>query len=162
MRHAVKVFFKGIILIIVLLIVFFSIGKINLIMGRSMVPNYLNGQECISFKIIYWFSQPRRGDVVIYKSLKNPEMDNIGRVIALPGERINIKDNQVYINDQLLPEPYTSPNTITLPGSFNDFIVDYDSYFIMGDNRILSDDSRHNGVSKFKDIKSKVFFKIGK
>jgi len=162
MRRAIKTFFKAVVIAVIVLIVFFFIGGANLIKGRSMAPNYLDGQECISLKIIYWFSQPKRGDVVIYTSLKNPNMDYIGRIIALPGERITIKDSKVYINDQILSESYMSPNTDTLPGSFNDFIVDSNSYFIMGDNRSHSDDSRQNGAVNYKNIKSKVILKIGK
>lgn len=148
------------VLVVVIFFGFLLIGGFNKILGNSMVPNYLNGQECITLKIVYWFSKPKRGDVVTYASSKDSSMDNIGRIIALPGELVSIESGQVYINHQLFSESYLSPNTQSLPASFNNIVVDNDSYFIMGDNRIHSSDSRHNGVVKVNKIHSKVVFKI--
>lgn len=162
MKQAIKTFLKAVVLIIIFVIVFYIIGGTSVIKGRSMTPNYLDGQYCISLKIIYWFSQPKRGDVVIYTSSKEPGGQMIGRIIGLPGERLSFQDGNVYINDQILTENYLSQNTRTLPNNYDHYAIGTDYYFIMGDNRNFSKDSRNIGVISSKEIKSKVLLKIGK
>jgi signal peptidase I len=89
------------------------------------------------------FHGPERGDIIVLRDPRNPETDLIKRVIGLPGESIEILDGKVYINDHLLEEPYIeqdwhdSKPKITIPPG---------EYFVMGDNRDNSLDSRSNAV----------------
>lgn len=116
-------------------------------------------------KLAFRFDDPHRGDVVVFDSggerdeslleavrrnvaeavgLSAPESDFIKRVIGLPGETLEIRDNQVYIDGVPLDEPYLRPGTRM--ADFGPVAVEPDHYFVMGDNRNLSSDSRFNGT----------------
>lgn len=134
------------------------------IRGRAMVPNFVAGQYYITTKIPYLVSGVKRGDVVVFTSPHNPKVKYIKRIIGLPGEKIEIRQNKVYINDVLLNEPYLSSNTVTKiwEGGFIKegvpVIVPSGKYFVLGDNRPYSSDSREWGFLDRKDIISKIWF----
>lgn len=98
--------------------------------GNSMVPNLENGQFVIVSKAAYWFSDPKRGDIVVFHS---PRLSHgiIHRIVGMPGEKVEIKNGEVYINDRKLEEPYVQGNHI----SRSPEIVPENKYLIVGDNR---------------------------
>lgn len=106
----------------------------------SMQDTIQIDDRIIGLRLAYLFSEPKRGDIVIFKFPDNEEENYIKRVIGLPGETVEIIDGVVYINNIALEEDYTKEGTV---GSFGPYIVPVDSYFTMGDNRQHSWDSRY-------------------
>jgi signal peptidase I len=127
------------------LILFFGVQTViesRVVEGSSMEVSLHDGQRLIVVKAAYWFGEPQRGDVVIFTHPLDTERTLVKRVIGLPGEQIEIKDYIVYIDGSPLQEPYikgiTSSMSITeVPEGF---------YFVMGDNRQSSSDSRSWGL----------------
>jgi signal peptidase I len=112
--------------------------------GSSMEPNFHTGQLLIVNRLAYRFGTLERGDVIVFRFPGNTTDDYIKRIIGLPGERIVIRDGKVYVNDELLEEPYLDPNTILPYGG--EWVVPVDNYFVLGDNRPHSSDSRSWGM----------------
>lgn len=123
--------------------------------GSSMEDSYFTGDRVFISHISAWTQSITRGDAVVCDLA---DMRVIKRVIALPGDRLEIKDGRVYINGTLLDEDYISPDTYT--SGDMDITVGSDEIFVMGDNRGVSLDSRKEGCIKYKDIKGKVIFKL--
>ena len=106
----------------------------------------------MGLRLYYNFKEPERGDIVIFKYPDDESVDYLKRIIGLPGETVEIISGKVYINGELLDEPYLSEEPT---GDFGPYQVPEGSYFMMGDNRAVSKDSRywHNTyVSKDKII----------
>ncbi len=131
--------------VLMFLIIRLAIQNFN-IDGHSMEPN-LHDQELILVdKWTYLFHEPARGDVVVFKAPPNPAVDYIKRVIGLPGDVITIKDTTVYVNGVMLTEPYIRPENQGNPyPSFTNRIIPPNTYFVLGDNRNGSSDSRDWG-----------------
>jgi signal peptidase I len=98
------------------------------------------GDRVVTSRLSYLSSDPRRGDIVVFPFPDDEEMDYIKRIIGLPGETIEGKDGLVYIDGNPLEEPYV---TEALDSDFGPYEVPEDSYFMMGDNRNNSQDSRY-------------------
>lgn len=111
--------------------------------GQSMEPNFHEGQFLIINKLEYRFHPPERGDVIVFHSPDNPQKDFIKRIIGLPGEQLQIQDGRVLINGQPLEEPYLA-NPVS--GNWGPATVAPDQYFVLGDNRNNSSDSRNWGM----------------
>jgi len=125
--------------------------------GASMEPNFYDHEYLIIDEITYRLSEPKRGDIVVFKYPNNQKQFFIKRVIGLPGERIKFDNGKVYISDEpenkapgLLTESYLEDGIITeLPTrGYGDVILKDDEYFLLGDNRDQSLDSRVFGVVK--------------
>lgn len=149
---------KGIIIfIIVITLVHFFIATIFKVEGASMEPNFYPDQYILVNRISYLVSQPQRGDVVILKFPGDPEHSKyVKRIIGLPGEKITLKDGLVYINDQKMREVYLPSTTLTEPDMTQ--VLGEKEYFIMGDNRGNSNDSRAWGVAPRKFLIGKAVF----
>ena len=134
------------------------------IKGKAMEPSYKNGQYYITNKIIYKLKKPKKGDVIIFSSPKNPNIKYIKRIIGLPGDEVRIYQGKVYINNTLLNEDYLQPNTTTKTwesGFIKEGIsvtVPNDQYLVLNDNRSYRSDSREWGFVREKDIIGKVWF----
>lgn len=129
------------------------------ISGSAMSPNYNDGQFWIVDKVIYTTTDPQRGDVVLFKDVADPNKVFAKRIIGLPGEEIEIKDGAVYINGQVVSEPYLSKDVVTSPGNYpalNQKIIPQGNYFILGDNRNGSFDSRNFGFVPKENIIGKL------
>jgi signal peptidase I len=150
----------------------------NQVDGKSMEPNFHHGELLLTNKIVHWFGNSqlastlkididyKRGDVVIFNSKGT---DLIKRIIASEGDSIKIQDNYVYINGNLLDEKYLPTTTRTrLPSAFQstlaegeESIVPNNTFFLMGDNRENSKDSRFSEVGFINrdNLRGRVFFR---
>ncbi|HOG46454.1 MAG TPA: signal peptidase I [Anaerolineae bacterium] len=135
-------------LIIVLFLNLFLIQSTRVQM-QSMEPTLHEGQLLILEKVSYYLHPPQRGDIVVFRLGSNPSSHLIKRVIALPGDTLEIRNGRVYINGQLLNEPYESqPTYPNMPPQ----VIPTGSIFVMGDNRGMSNDSRSFGPVLQSDI----------
>lgn len=139
----------------------------------SMQDTLFEGQRLIVYKLGYFFDPPKRGDIVIfehqegmfrgwlkYLPLPNPqEIDYIKRVIALPGDEIDVRDSRIYINGKEYPEPYAKGYTDTM-GMELPVTVPENKIFVMGDNREHSSDSRQLGFIDLDKVRGKAVFRI--
>ncbi len=148
---------------VVFFIVYVFIGQIMVITGDSMYPTYINGEKLIVEKLSVKYKPLSRDEIVIF----NHPLEKIvviKRVIGLPGEKVMISDNKVYINGQPLEEPYLQPNTQTQSGQNLKDGVEYeipaDSYVVLGDNRKDSLDSRQWGFLPKQYIVGRIFVKF--
>lgn len=143
------------------------IAQPHLVKGESMQPTYQDGEYILTNKIYNWIGEPARGDVVVFHSPEDAKTQFIKRIIALPGEKIKIADNKVTIyNDEhpegkVLNESYLG-NQTTVGDSYLDdgeiVEVPENSYFVMGDNRHYSYDSRSWGFVDESKIVGRAFF----
>jgi signal peptidase I len=148
--------------ILLALVIFFAIHFMiqNFrIDGTSMEPNVHNGEYVIVNKTAYWFGHnPQRGDVVVFQAPDQPQNDRVKRVIGLPGETVEvISDGTVYVNGQQLEEPYLPSHHSGTSGTWT---VPEDEYFVMGDNRSVSYDSREGGPVPRSNIIGKAWLII--
>lgn len=130
---------------------FFSPGVVQ---GASSYPTWQENERFVTDKISYKFSLPKRGDFVVIVSPTSADVDFIKRIVGLPGETIKIDNCKVYINGEIYNEEYLQPNTCTAPDSLTNISDGY--YFVMGDNRTHSSDSRFFGPIPYSSIVGKV------
>jgi len=128
------------VLLLVCLITHFFFFTLLIVKGGSMLPNYHTNQVLLVNRISYRLDKPKRKDVVAMYYPGETQKRFIKRIIALPGEEIEISDGRVKINGQLLTEDYLPEDTITLPQT--KLQLQTGEYFVMGDNRAASSDSR--------------------
>lgn len=144
------------------LIVAFGLVRISMI-GDSMQPTLQDGNSIIVNKMSFRFAKPKRNDVIVFKqSGDEHSYYNIKRVIGLPGETIQIKDGYIYINGEKLNEEYEF-DLISNGGLANEEIkLDAKEYFVLGDNRNASEDSRYAniGVVIKKDIVGRAWIRV--
>jgi len=116
-----------------------------IVQGPSMQPTFYTRQFLIVSRVNYLLGDPQRGDIVVFHYPGNPDEDYIKRVIGLPGETVEIRNQQVYVNGTALNEPYI--NEACTEDMCNDetWELGPDEYFVMGDNRNHSSDSRRFG-----------------
>jgi signal peptidase I len=123
------------------------------IKGESMVPNFADGELILSEKITYRFGKPKRGDVVVFQAPPPNRVDFIKRVVGLPGESVEIEDGEVFVDGKKLVEPYETQKT---EGTVNVKLA-LNQYFVLGDNRRSSSDSRVFGPIDKKSIKGRAW-----
>ena len=130
------------------LVINFAVQTVH-VMGSSMTPTVHDQDYLLATKIDYHLHAPRRGDIVIMRDPLDPSRDFIKRIIALPGERILISHGIVYINGHKLDEPYLPEAWTQLDawGGADGLVVPANAYFVMGDNRNRSQDSRIFGFT---------------
>lgn len=133
-----------------------------IVKGESMSPNFENGDYLIVDEISYRFSSPQRGDVIVFNYPKDTAQRFIKRVIGLPRETVDITGGKVEITKNgeksFLTEKYLSDDLKTI-GNVNVVLAD-DEYFVLGDNRDYSYDSRSWGTVPQENIIGKAFFRI--
>ncbi|MCJ7743333.1 MAG: signal peptidase I [Dehalococcoidales bacterium] len=121
--------------------------------GPCMEPNFYTGQRVLVNKVVYKFREPQRGDVIIFHSPRTEQGDLIKRIIGLPGESVEIANGRVYIHKdgQVLPldEPYVPEPA---RNAFKGNTIPENAYFVLGDNRNYSDDSRGGWVVPRQNI----------
>lgn len=166
--RAIGSFFLDIIETIVVALAIFVVIYLFLfqphqVKGASMENNFHDNEYILTDKISYKFTQPKRGEVVIFKAPRNPELDFIKRVIGLPGDRVKIENGKVVLNGSVLEEKYLSSTVTTQPGSYmtegKEVIAAPNHYIVLGDNRNHSSDSREWGPVDINEIIGKAFFR---
>lgn len=125
-----------------------------LVEGRSMQPNFADGQRLIVSRLSYLFGDPERGDIIIFNAPGSDEDDPplIKRVIGLPGDTITIENQIVYVNGVEINEPYIRESCDEYHCKDNTWVLGTDEYFMMGDNRNNSRDSRRFDQVKRENI----------
>lgn len=113
--------------------------------GDSMQPNFATGQFLIVSRVNYLLGSPQRGDIVVFHYPLNPEQDFIKRIIGLPGDTVEISNTQVLVNGTALNETYIREECRPMSCPDNRWDVGPGQYFVMGDNRNESRDSRAFG-----------------
>lgn len=138
----------------------FAMGTQIRVSGQSMEPILSQGEKVLMNRLAYRVTHPRRYDIVVFE--KESGNYNIKRVIGLPGETVQIKDGYIYINNEKL-EASDELGKAALAGLAEyPIILDKNEYFLLGDNRSGSEDSRFANVGnvKFRQIKGKVWLRI--
>src|SRR3972149_605445 len=147
----------------VFLVIYVFLFRPFQVSGNSMYPTFLDKQYVLTNIIALKFGQPKYGDTIVFKAPNDSEKDYIKRVIGVPGDRIMVRNGDVYVNEQLLnPNEYLTSSVKTYGGSFlkenASVLVPADSYFVMGDNRNGSSDSREWGFVPLRSIVGRSFF----
>ncbi len=132
------------------------VAEIYIVYGDSMLPNLHDGDKIMISKMIDDITSYQRGDIVVIDDHLDRNQNIVKRIIALPGDRIAIQDNHVFINGDLLEEPYLNNST---EGSYVEAVVPVGKFFVMGDNRSCSLDSRYSeiGFVEYTRFKGKAF-----
>ena len=140
--HLIREIIETLVLtILIFIVIHFAVQSYH-VDGASMLPNLTTDDFVVVNKTAYLFQQPQRGDVIVFHYPLDPTSDYIKRVIGLPGDTIKTDFTTVWVNGVKLNEPY-----IKSPGnpSAHQWVVPANDYFVMGDNRPVSDDSRSWG-----------------
>ena len=129
--------------------------------GQSMEPNFENGDYLIIDEISYRFREPKRGEVIFFKYPQNPSQRFIKRIIGLPNERVEIKDNEITIYKDGLVQVLDESEYLSFSETTGniDISLSEDQYFVLGDNRNFSFDSRRFGILPKKEIIGRVFIR---
>ena len=136
-----------------------------IVSGNSMLPNFHNKEYLIVNKITYRLHAPERGDVIVFKYPKDTSQYFIKRVIGLPGEKVKIEDGKVIVYNSVNPEGKVLdetflPNDNVTFGRNDITTLGADEYFVLGDNRQASSDSRVWGILPNHDIVGKVWLRV--
>jgi signal peptidase I len=141
-KESMKSFIKEAVITLALAIIIFVGARATIqtyeVFQTSMLPNFHAGQRVVVLKAVYWFGEPKRGDVIILKAPNGDEKNWIKRVIGLPGDKVKIVQGQTYVNDIALVEPYVI-NAFSY--SMAEVTVPPGKIFFLGDNRNVSNDS---------------------
>ncbi len=145
------------------IVMYLFIVQPNQVKGVSMDYTFASGDYIFTSKITYKFRGYQRGDIIVFKSPKNPDIEYIKRIIGLPGDTVLVEDKQVFVNDILIDEPYIADATVLWENGFTVNGVPYtvpDGYlYVMGDNRPRSSDSREFGPITFESVVGQVFYR---
>jgi len=149
-------FFLDILQMVVFAVAIFLFGYLlvlqpHKIKGSSMEPNFQDAEYLLTDKVTYRFNEPKRGDVIVFSPPIGIEGEEfIKRIIGLPGEKITLKEGSFYINDKKLEEENISRDVLTASGAFLkegvSVVIPENHYFVSGDNRSHSSDSRTWGL----------------
>lgn len=156
---------KGIDILLIIGLLFRSfILQPFLVEGQSMEPNFHDGQFLLVDRINYKLRPPQRGEVIIFRYPKNTNEDYIKRIIGLPGENVQIENGKVLINNQLLDESYlprgTKTNVSSSISNNLNITLGPEEYFVLGDNRNNSSDSREWGTVPKQNIIGRAWFSV--
>jgi signal peptidase I len=141
--------------IVIALLLFLVINTISArirVDGRSMEPTLKSGQFVLVNKLAYKIGSPQYGDIIVFHYPRNPDQEYIKRVIGLPGDLVEIKAGEVFVNDQLIDEPY-----ILNEPTYQDRVrVPVNALFVLGDNRNNSSDSHTWGAVPLESVVGKA------
>lgn len=149
------------VVIFLALVIRFFIIQPFIVEGQSMLPTFENNDYLITEKISYMLRAPQRGEIVIFHPPDNPNVNYIKRIIGLPGDHIEIKDGSIYVNSQKIKEPYlaSDENTLAIAKDLN-IKLKNNEYFVLGDNRNHSRDSREIGPIPRESIVSRIWVRL--
>lgn len=152
----------------VFLVIYLFFMQPHQVNGQSMLPTFKDKEYLLTDKVSYKLALPERGDMIVFHAPDGAgcppggSCDFIKRIIAIEGDSIEIIDGLVYVNDSPLNETYLDTDTYTRPAAYINnrrVVLGPDEYFVMGDNRDHSSDSRAWGPIRSGDIVGKVFFR---
>lgn len=151
-----------VIALVIALPIKYFIASPFIVRQTSMYPTFKDGDYLIVDKLSYKFSSPQRGDVVVFKPPFSEDTYFIKRVIGLPGETVIVRDNQVVIKNKLNPEGFTlsEPYISSERDESSITTLDSKSYFVMGDNRQVSSDSRNWGPLSMDHISGRALVRL--
>lgn len=145
------------------IVVYLFILTPNQVKGASMEPSFNSGDYILTSRVTYKFRDMERGDVVVFNAPKNPDIEYIKRIIGLPGDKIVIRGQEVYVNDQIMTENYiTAKTNVWETGCIQEdveYVVPPGEVFVMGDNRPMSSDSREFCSIPIQSVVGAVFFR---
>jgi signal peptidase I len=151
--HLLREIIETVLLTLVIFIVINALTGRFRIEGPSMKPTLHEGEYLIISKIVYKLHPPQRGDIIVFHHPQDPTRDLIKRIVGLPGEEVEIFDGQVHINGEALEEPYVT----SWGGRPSRQKLGQGEYFVLGDNRPNSDDSRSWGGLERDNIVGKAW-----
>jgi signal peptidase I len=163
--ESVKLLRDVILVVSVLMLMLVFVAQPVVVDGSSMLPTLHEGERLIVNKLIYYkfesvsWGHINRGDVVVFWFPKDPDKSYVKRVIGLPEDTVEIRNGIVYVNGQVMHELYLDANYNQAAGNLSPQKVEKHHYFVMGDNRDNSSDSRYWGLVPEKYIYGKVFFR---
>ncbi len=166
-KNILGVVFETIELAVLALIVVFPIRYFIfqpfVVSGNSMQPNFEHRDYLLIDEISFRFNEPERGEVVVFKAPQRPSTNYIKRIIGLPNEVIEVSQGKIYVcsdngEKEMLDESKYLPETLITSGEMT-IVLEQDEYFVLGDNRLFSSDSRTWGVLPRENIIGKVFFR---
>ena len=152
----------------VFVLLYLFVAQPNEVKGSSMYPNFENGEYLLTEKISYQFGDPQRGDVVIFKAPASEpcaadECEYIKRVIGIPGDKVMVKEGDVYVNGEMLDQSFLPEKVYTSQGEYMEEgvekVVPEGQYLCFGDNRPNSRDGREFGPIDRDLIIGKAFVK---
>lgn len=155
-------------LVPIVIVVFFIrtyIAQPFIVDGESMAPNFHTGHYLIIDELSYRFMEPKTGDVIVLRYPVDPKRFFLKRIIGVPGDTVSIKDGKVFITNAAYPkgfqliEPYHVQKTYPA-GQYSNVTLKADEYFVMGDNRSGSSDSRTWGIVPKEDIVGHALFRL--
>lgn len=151
LKDVMELLVGGAVAVFLAFVLVFSIGMRTSVIGDSMEPSLHNGQEILMNRILYRISMPKRGDVIVF--LPNGNQNThfyVKRVVGLPGETVQIREGNVYIDGVLLAENELF-DKIADPGiAQSELLLGDDEFFVLGDNRNSSEDSRSGNIGAVK------------
>lgn len=143
-----KQLIKDIIVALIIVFVITAVIKPTIVKEHSMEPTLYENNYLLINKLAYKLGDEKKGDIIVFRSSLEDDRGNmkllIKRIIGLPGDTVDIMDGDVYINGQKLEEDYLNDGTTS--GQLVDYVVPDDHFFVMGDNRLVSIDSRDPSV----------------
>lgn len=146
----------------IFLFIYLLVMQPHKIKGASMEPNFHDGEYLITDKLTYRFKEPQRGDVIVFEAPEAAGEEYIKRIVGLPGETISVHDGSFYINGEKLDEPYLPDSIFTKGVLFlkndEERLIPQGNYFVAGDNRGSSSDSRYWGPITKDKITGRAFF----
>lgn len=132
------------------------------VVGNSMEPELRDGQSVLVNKLVYKWIEPKRFDLVVFRYLYKDDEYYLKRVIGLPGETVQIMGGEIYIDGEKLKDPFADTPILRAKRAEKPITLGEDEYFVMGDNRNYSSDSRDSDVGnvKMEQIMGKAFLKL--
>ena len=144
-------------------IIYLFVAQPHKVSGASMIPTFQNGDFILTDKVSYKVGEPENGDIIVLKNPRNESQDFIKRIIATPGQTLKVQESSVFVDGVKISENYLPAQTPTRSGSFlregETIKVAPNQYFVFGDNRNHSSDSREWGSITKEEIVGKVFFR---
>lgn len=146
-----------VIALLIALVIRTFVVEVFVVDGRSMEPTLKTNERLLVNKFIYWFRSPQPGEVIVFRYPRQPDRDFIKRVVAVAGDKVEIKRGHVFVNGQELSEPYLQFRDA---GDWPVRQVPANAVWVLGDNRNNSEDSRYFGEVPLRNIKGRAFFRF--
>lgn len=144
--------------LVIALVIRTFVVEVYRVQGSSMEQTLFSGERVLVNKFVYdWVRAPKPGEVIVFRYPRQPDRDFIKRVVAVAGDKVEIKAGKVYVNGQLFPE---APSAMLSDEDRAEKVVPPDSVWVLGDNRNNSEDSRWFGEVPLANIRGEAFFRI--